>query len=126
MRSLAFLIVLFSFGQCGVALVFAGPHSDVPAQPWTSYAVMLTALAGFGLARAVWRRRPRTGRWLVWWAVWTAAWVVGLVLIISSPSERRDALLPLAVGLSLWGLAMRAAARYVERRVAVTDAGVTS
>ena len=124
-RSLALLIACFSFGQCGVALVLAGPHSDVPGQPWTSYAVVLVALAGFGLARAIWRRRAQAGRWLVWWAIWTATWVVGVILIISSAAERRDALLPLAVGLPLWGLAMRAAARYVRRQSVVTDAGVS-
>ena len=121
-RSLALLIAWFSFGQCGVALALAGPHSDVPGQPWTSYAVMLVALAGLLLARAVWRRRPQAGRWLVWWGIWTATWVVAVVWIISSSTERRDALLPLAVGLPVWGLAMRAAARYVRRQVIVTDA----
>jgi hypothetical protein len=121
MRSLALLITCFSFGQCGVALVLAGPHSDVPGQPWTSYAVVLVALASLGLARAVWRRRAQAGRWLVWWAIWTASLVVGLVLVISSPAERRDALLPLAVGLPLWGLVMRSAARYVRSQSVVTE-----
>jgi hypothetical protein len=111
MRLLAVFVGLLSLGQLLIALAFLGPHSDVPGQPVPSFVVIAAALWGFGLARAIWRRRAGTARGLAIWGVGVALCVVGLVLVVPSPSERRAAWRALAVGLSLWAALVALAAQ---------------
>ena len=117
MRSLAFVVGLLSFGQCASAVLFAGPHSDVPGQPWTSIGIVLAAVAGFALARALWTRRPRAGRGVPAWGAGVALWVVGLTWTLASADEWRAARPALALGLVLWAAVMLGATHYVRRRL---------
>jgi len=117
-RWLACLVACVSLAQLLTAVALLGPHSDVPGQPATSGFVILAALAGFALARGLWRRRPNLGWALASWGTGAGAWVLGLTLTVSSPSERREAVPALALGLAVWAVFIWAAARRVRRRAA--------
>lgn len=118
MRWLACLVACFSLGQLLTALALLGPHSDVPGQPVTSVFVILAALGGLALARALWRQRANPGWVLALWGTGVGAWALGLTLIVASPNERREAVPALAVGLAVWAVFIWAAARRVGRRAA--------
>ena len=115
MRWLACLAACVSLVQLLTAVAFLGPHTDVPGQPATSGFVILAAVAGLALSRALWRRRTDLGWALALWGTGVGAWVLGLTLTISSPSERREAVPALAVGLAVWAVFIWAAARRVRR-----------
>ena len=115
MRWLACLVAFFSLGQLLTALALLGPHSDVPGQPFTSVFVMLAALGGLALARALWRQRANLGRGLALWGMGLGAWALGLTLTVASPSERREAVPALALGLAVWAVFIWAAARRLGR-----------
>lgn len=118
MRWLACLVAFVSLGQLLTALALLGPHSDVPGQPVTSVSVILAALGGFALARALWRQRANLGWVVALWGTGVGAWALGLTLTVASPSERREAVPALAVGLAVWAVFIWAAARGVGRRAA--------
>ena len=118
MRGLACLVAFFSLCQLLTALAFLGPHSDVPGQPVTSMFVMLVALGGLVLARAMWRQRADLGPGLALWGTGMGAWALGLTLTVASPDERREAVPALAVGLAVWAVFLWAAVRRIRRRAA--------
>jgi hypothetical protein len=110
-RWLACLVAFLSLAQLLTALALLGPHSDVRGQPVTSVVVILAALAGLALARALWRRRADLGSGLALWGTGVGAWALGLTLTISSPDERREAVPALAFGLAVWAMFIWTSAR---------------
>ena len=118
MRLLAMLVGLLSLGELLFAFVLALPHSDVP--PVASLLAVGAAVAGFALARALWRPGGCRGRnrglggrdWLIC--------VVVLVVVVASPTERRDAWPAVGAGFALRvvliGLATRNLSRHVKWR----------
>jgi hypothetical protein len=116
-RALAVFVGWLSLGQLLSALVLLGPHSDVPGRPASNGLVLALALAGFALARALWRRRPSAARALPLWAAGVALWAVGLALSVASPAEWRAEVGPaLATALPVWAVGAWLATRYVRRR----------
>lgn len=116
MRLLAVLVAWFSFGQCATGLLLLGPHSDLPAQPGPSLAMIAAALGGGWLARALWRRRAEAARGLAPWGAGMGLWFVLLFLVVASAEERRSMAPALAAGLLLWAAAVWLATRLVRGR----------
>ena len=113
MRLLAMLVGLLSLGELLFAFVLDLPHSDV--RPVASLLVVGAAVAGFALARALWRRRAGVARRLVAWGAGVAICVVVLVVVVASPTERRDAWPAVGAGLALWAVLIGLATRNLSR-----------
>ena len=117
MRFLAVFVAFASLGQLLVALAMIGPHSDVPSV--ASILIVGAAFAGFALARALWRRHARAARGLPAWGFGIALTVVGLVLTISSPTERSEAWPALGLGFALWAGVIGLATGHLKRQANV-------
>lgn len=118
MRSLALAVALVTLLQLVASFILVGPHSDMPGQPYSSVAVVALVLGGFVLAGALWRRRPAAARWLPAWGVGLLAFALAIMLVMSSPTERREAWPAFAVATPLWAVVVWQLARWVRRRTA--------
>ena len=89
--ALSIAIAWLSFGLLPIALVLAGPHTDLPLQPVPSLLGLGASAVGFVLARQLWRLRPTASRLLLVWVLLALAFVAFGPAMASPGSERRGA-----------------------------------
>jgi hypothetical protein len=113
LRLLAVLLAWFSFGVLSLAIVFAGPHTELPLQPLPLLVGLATSLAGFVLAWQLWRVQPSAVRTLFLLAALAFGFSLFWPAVASPGRERRGAVVALVLGVALGVVGVTATARYL-------------
>ena len=95
---LSIAVAWLSFGLLPLALVLAGPHSDLPFQPFPSLLGLAASISGFVLARRLWRLHESAPRLLVAWVALALSFVSFWPAIASPGRERRGAIVAVVIG----------------------------
>lgn len=110
---LSIVVAWLSFGLLPIALVLAGPHTDLPLQPLPSLLGLGASLLGFVLARQLWRLRASASRLLLVWVAMVLSFVAFWPAMASPGSERRGAVVGVLMGFGAALVAAFALRRYV-------------
>ena len=114
-RLLAIFVAWLSFGLLSLAVVFAGPHTDLPLQPLPLLLGLGAFVAGVVLTRQLWRADRSAGRWIAIWTVLVIAFSLFWPAAASPGRERRGAVAAVVIGAAIGVVGASAAAGYVRR-----------
>jgi hypothetical protein len=110
---LSIAIAWLSFGLLPLALVLAGPHSDLPLQPLPTLLGLAASVLGFVLARQLWRLRATAARLLLIWIALVLSFGAFWPAIASPGSERRGAVVGVLMAFGAAAVVTAALRRYV-------------
>ena len=112
---LSIAVAWLSFGLLPIALVLAGPHTDLPLQPLPSLLGLGASMLGFILARQLWRLRASAARLLLVWVAFVVSFIAFWPAIASPGSERRGAVVGVLLAFGAVTMATIALRRYLAR-----------
>ena len=110
---LSIAIAWISFGLLPLALILAGPHSDLPLQPLPVLLGLAASFVGFVLARQLWRLRATAARLLPIWIGLVLSFVAFWPAIASPGRERRGAVVGVLMAFGAAGVVTLALRRYI-------------